>query len=116
MSQTRLSKSKTRVLIKAVPSTDILHKGYQRKIAQSEYIKTFPKMKLRLNGRANTASISQNELTEEYILAEIDNMKSENKRLEEMNQDLLARIRKESKFNEIYEKKMEKVAIEQMSF
>lgn len=43
-------------------------------------------------------------------------MKAENKKLEEMNQDLLARIRKESKFNEIYEKKMEKVAIEQMSF
>lgn len=43
-------------------------------------------------------------------------MKAENKRLEEMNQDLLARIRKESKFNEIYEKKMEKVGVEQMAF
>jgi hypothetical protein len=60
MSQSKLSKSKTRLLLQKVPSTDILHKGYQRKIAQSEYIKTFPKMRLRLNGKANTVSILKN--------------------------------------------------------
>jgi Fe2+ transport system protein B len=43
-------------------------------------------------------------------------MKDENKRLEETNQELVARIRKESKFNELYEKKMDKIAIEAMPF
>ena len=53
MSQSKLSKSKAKLALQNIPSTDILHKGYQRKIAQSEYIKTFPKMKLRLNNRIN---------------------------------------------------------------
>lgn len=43
-------------------------------------------------------------------------MKEQNKKLEDINQELIAKIRKETKFNDIYEKKMEKVAIECMSF
>jgi hypothetical protein len=63
MSQSKLSKSKTKTTLKILPSTDILHKGYQRKMARSEYIKIFPKMKLRINDRGNAINNMKNECT-----------------------------------------------------
>lgn len=63
MSQSKLSKSKTKLGLQSLPSTDILHKGYQRKIAQSEYIKLFPKMRLRINARVNTFNLTKKECT-----------------------------------------------------
>jgi hypothetical protein len=38
-------------------------------------------------------------------------MREENKKLEQLNQELITKIRKEIKFNEIYEKKMDKNSI-----
>lgn len=38
-------------------------------------------------------------------------MREENKKLEQTNQELITKIRKETKFNEIYEKKMDKNSI-----
>ena len=43
-------------------------------------------------------------------------MREENKNLEQFNQELITKIRKETKFNEIYEKKMDRGSIESMSF
>ncbi len=60
MSASRLNKSKTRLTYQNCPSTEILHKGYKRKLTQTEYIKHFPKLKIRLNDRSNNTILAKN--------------------------------------------------------
>ena len=59
MSQCKLTKNKPKMLVHNIPSIDLLFGGYQRKLSQNEYIKSFPKLRLNMNSKGHALASSK---------------------------------------------------------
>lgn len=95
MSRGRLSPDTRKLPPSACSPTDILFKGIRRKMSHSQYVKTFPSLKLRTRIATKVSACPREDCSEQQMLWEVMKMREENARVEEVNEQLRGRIRKE---------------------